>query len=163
MTQQWTMPAWLVLASAACLVLLVVLALAAIRWGMRATRSLAAREAESAALGRQVEEIRHRLAGERPVATREEGDFVITALGDEQPAPVVAPALFADIVLRESVVRSASLLHGLRRALSPQARDRIRSEVRREVKRSRRQRRTQQKAAHRAGRSRDRLRTVRTP
>lgn len=64
--------------------------------------------------------------------------------------------LFADIVARETVVRAGGLVHGLRRALDPETRNRIRFEMRREVKRSRRQRRADLKAAMRDLRDRDR-------
>ena len=47
---------------------------------------------------------------------------------------------------KETVVQTASLLHGLRRALSPETRNRIWFEMRREVKRSRKQRRAELRA-----------------
>ena len=154
MTQQWTMPAWLVLATAVALVLLLVLALIGLRWRARTTRLLTQRAAESAALRSQVEGIERRLGGARPVQARDGRDYVVTVLGHEhdhvpvsEPAPVVAPAVFADIVLRETVVQSASLLHGLRRALSPEVRNRIRFEMGREVKRSRKERRAESREA----------------
>lgn len=154
MTQQWTMPAWLVLATVVVLVLLVVLALLGLRWRARTARLLTQRASESAALRAQVEGIECRLGDPRPVAARDDRDYVITLLGEErdqvpsrEPAPVVAPALFADIVLRETVMQSASLLHGLRRALSPEVRNRIRFEMGREVKRSRKERRAESREA----------------
>ena len=61
----------------------------------------------------------------------------------------VDSALFADLVLRETVVKAASLTHGLRRALAPEVRNRIRFEMGREVKRARKQRRADLKAARR--------------
>ena len=54
---------------------------------------------------------------------------------------------FADIVARESAIKAVGLAHGLRRALSPEARNRIRFEMQREVKRARKQRRADQRAA----------------
>ncbi len=79
-------------------------------------------------------------------------EFVITDLGREQPAPdpvpLDAPA-FADIVLKETVVKAASLAHGLRRGLAPATRNRIRFEMKQEVRRSRKQRRADLKAAQR--------------
>ncbi len=89
-------------------------------------------------------------------------DYVITHLGEpvEQPeidaVPVVAPGLFSDMVLRETVVQTASLFHGVRRALSPETRNRIRFEMRREVKRSRKQRRADLRAARREWEARQR-------
>ena len=66
---------------------------------------------------------------------------------------------FADVLLREGVVQSASLLHGLRRALSPEVRNRIRFEMRREVKRARKARRVEQREALRDWQARRRAAT----
>jgi hypothetical protein len=87
----------------------------------------------------------------RPPAATE---YVITGLGDEAPPGGVAPSrvdgpLFADIVLRETVVKAASLAHGVRRGLAPATRNRIRFEMKQEVRRSRKQRRADLKAAQR--------------
>lgn len=80
-------------------------------------------------------------------------DYVITAI-DQVPATTqqIAPAhiegrLFVDIVARESVVKAAGFAAGLRRALDPETRNRIRFEMRRELKRARKQRRSDVKAA----------------
>ena len=67
-----------------------------------------------------------------------------------------AAPVFADIVLRETVVQAASLVHGVRRALSPETRNRIRFEMRREVKRSRKQRRADLREARREWEARQR-------
>ena len=64
--------------------------------------------------------------------------------------------LFADIVARESVIKVAGLAAGLRRALAPEIRNRIRFEMRREVLRARKQRRAELKAALRDFRARER-------
>ena len=93
--------------------------------------------------------------------TRDDREFVITRLGDEpaadtgdraavervQPAPTVPARMFADLVLRESVVRGATLVAGVRRALAPETRNRIRFEYKREVKRSRKHRREETREA----------------
>ena len=68
-------------------------------------------------------------------------EFVITGSrpprrgGGAEPAGARGQpgALFADLVLRETVVKAASLAHGVRRALDPETRNRIRFEMRREV------------------------------
>ena len=75
---------------------------------------------------------------------------MITHLGEPEPghgdaqgrevARVDGP-LFADLVLRETVVRAAALGHGLRRALAAETRHRIRFEVRRQTRAARKQRR----------------------
>lgn len=71
--------------------------------------------------------------------------FVITRVGEPEepvePAPTVPAPVFADLLLKETVVQTASLFHGVRRALAPETRNRIRFHVRQEVKRSRKQRR----------------------
>lgn len=87
-------------------------------------------------------------------------DYRITRLGDTQPEPVepepveggeLEPRLdrgtFYDLLLRESVIRMASLGHGVRRVLDPATRNRIRFEVRRETKRARKQRRAETREA----------------
>lgn len=86
-------------------------------------------------------------------------EFVITELGpepDPTPAPPVEARLFADIALRETVVQAASLFHGLRRALSPESRNRIGFEMKREVRRSRKQRRADVREARREWEARQR-------
>jgi hypothetical protein len=89
----------------------------------------------------------------------------ITRVGEMEPVPsdepvvaasVVPDGRFADIVLRESVIRGASLVHGLRRALAPETVNRIRFEMRREVKRSRKQRRADLRTARREWEARQR-------
>ena len=52
-------------------------------------------------------------------------------------------------MLRETVVKAASLAHGVRRGLAPATRNRIRFEMKQEVRRSRRQRRADLKQAQR--------------
>ena len=119
-----------------------------------------ARERDRARI--EVAELRARLEQvERDQRTPEaatEADFVITGLGSEQPEPgeraasAGAPidgAAFADTVLRETVVKAASLAHGVRRGLAPATRNRIRFEMKQEVRRARRQRRADLKQAQR--------------
>ncbi len=72
------------------------------------------------------------------------------------PAPRIDQALFADLVLRETVVRAASLAHGVRRALAPEVRNRVRFEVKREIRRARKQRRADLKEARRDWEARQR-------
>ncbi len=78
------------------------------------------------------------------------------ALEPEQPAPQVSTALFADLVLRETVVKAGGLVHGVRRALAPETRNRIRFEMKREVKRARKQRRVDTREARREWATRQR-------
>lgn len=90
-------------------------------------------------------------------------EFVITQVGeteavDEPAEPVAAvPAsVFADLVLKETVVQTASLFHGLRRALAPETRNRIRFQMRQEVKRSRKQRKAELREVRREWAARQR-------
>lgn len=155
MTEQWSVPAWALVATT----------LAVLLWGMLAatvlvvvgrSRRRAAAELDALREGAErllarVEAVERRLAREQtPTDDRE---YVITHVGEDDhggETPTVAAPLFADIVLRESVVQAASLAHGLRRALAPEARHRIRFAMRREVKRARKQRRANVRAARRA-------------
>lgn len=157
MNQQWTAPAWAVVALVAG-VLVALLVLVVLVASTR--RALVRAQDGSLALAGRLDELEQRLAapaGTPPgvststvVADRE---YVITHLGEEpEPAvaaPVVPAPVFADLVLRESVVQAATLAAGLRRALSPETRHRIRFEMRREVKRARKQRRADLRAARR--------------
>jgi hypothetical protein len=110
----------------------------------------------------RLEALEQRLSRPEAPRTPVDAEFVITHLGTDQaqepasPAPGVGSALFADLVLRETVVKAASLAHGVRRALEPETRNRIRFEVRREVKRARKQRRAETRRARRKWEARER-------
>ena len=102
-------------------------------------------------------------AAPRPVVDDAPATFVITGMGAHGAPAAEGPdarpvdgRLFADIVARESVVMAASWTHGLRRALSPASRNRIRFEVRQETRRATRQRRAETKQALREFRARER-------
>jgi hypothetical protein len=111
---------------------------------------LAARS-EAEVLRERLDELERRL--DRPDSQAGDGDaadFVITDVGTQaasasSPGPPagtrIEGRLFADIVLRETVVKAAALAHGVRRATSPENRFRMRYEYSREVKRARKQRR----------------------
>lgn len=168
-SNDWSLPAWAVLTVAVLAALLLVLAVA-----------IAVSESRARARGRrEVAELRERLTGleqqltavqtsapeQTPAAesVRAPG-YTITSLGrPEQPdhtldqqRVTVAPAPAADALLREGVVQTASLLHGVRRALAPEARNRIAFEMKRELKRSRKARRAEVKEALREYRARHR-------
>ena len=159
MVEEWGAPGWALGSALAgtCLLLLAV-ALSAVLSARRARGELAALCARVAALE------------ERPTvaATPEDepepppAGFVITSVGAAEPPapahrpPAVPAPLFADLVLRESVVQAASWTAGLRRALSPEVRRRIRLEMRREVKRARKQRRADLREARRQWEARQR-------
>jgi hypothetical protein len=167
--QDVSVPVWAVAATAAGLLLVVAaLALVTVRSRRAVARRLDAAHAEAQALRVRIEEIQRRI--EEPPTVRAEQEFVITGL-ETQPlvhrdgystsdaaAETVPAPMFADIVLRESVVQAASLAAGLRRALAPEVRNRIRFEMRREVKRARKQRRADQRQARREWEARQRAR-----
>ncbi len=164
MTQHWIVPAGLGLLALLALTLALV-SLALVRVRSRTRRELAAARAETAALRADLDQIERFLASQVPRRPREPEEYTITRLGQAlppDPAGGTGPpatidrALFADLVLRETVVRAASLAHGVRRALSPESRNRIRFEVGREVKRSRKQRRADTRQAVREWEARQR-------
>ncbi len=156
MTQEWIL--WLLVG------LLTVatagLALALIRVRSRAAEFVRASDTsrhDAAELRGRVADLERRL--QPPTATEEPG-FVITDLPepgtrpDRSPAESAVPTriegrLFADLVLRETVVRTAGLAAGVRRALTPENRFRMRYEMSRATKRSRKLRRQELRAARR--------------
>ena len=170
--QDVSVPVWAITAVAGGLLLLgIALVVLTVRSRRRIAARLDAAHAEAETLRLQIEEIRRRL--EAPLAVRQDSEFVITQLGgfetgasapssttglasSTEAVPAVPAPVFADIVLRETVVQAASLAAGLRRALSPEVRNRIRFEMRREVKRARKQRRADQRAARREWEARQR-------
>jgi hypothetical protein len=169
---------------AACLVLAVVVV--GLSVALSRLRSLTAYDVAAlrAELGLRIEALegsRHGLAGARPARPANEGearparrpdeaawpaswesDYVITRIGDdaEVEAAVVVERpdarLFADLVLRETVVKAASVAYGVRRGLSPEHRNKMWFEMRREVRRARKQRRADLKEAQRAWKARER-------
>jgi hypothetical protein len=155
--QDWIVP---VVAAGLALVALA-LGIALLRARSRTDRELAASRAETAALRAQLDELERRVARPAP-ASRPEPEFVITNLGatadepEARPAPRVGGALFADLVLRETVVKAAGLAHGVRRALDPETRNRIRFEMKREVRRARKQRKADTREARREWEARQR-------
>jgi hypothetical protein len=103
------------------------------------------------------------VAFETTTTAAPEREFVITHVGEDEPEPDRAPVrvsltgpAFADAVVRETLVQTASLVHGVRRALAPETRNRIRFEMKRELKRSRKDRKAELKQALREHRARQR-------
>lgn len=147
-------------AAVAGVLALVALALgvALLRARSRTDRELDAARAETAEIKAQLEALEARISRPDPSRSAPEAEFVITGLGQPEvdPAPKIETTLFADIVLRETVVKAASLAHGVRRALDPETRHRIRYEMGREVKRARKQRRVDTRQARREWQARQR-------
>ena len=144
-----------------------VVALVALLVAVRAQRRAARAEAVAADLADRVALLGSPLTdAPRPVADEAAvSTFLITSMEDGSDdqrtgsVPIAQPIdgrLFADIVARETVVKAASWTHGLRRALSPETRNRIRFEVRRETRRAGRERRAEMKQALREFRARER-------
>lgn len=162
----------MVLAGAVALaVVLTVLALVAVRAASRRSRELgeALAQAETRAhdLAERLARLEQRASGPTAGSVEEAAEPVVhravvvdRSTGDPLPGEVVAERidgrLFADIVARETVVKAASWTHGVRRALAPEVRNRIRFEMRRELKRARKQRRADLKAALRDLQARER-------
>jgi len=149
---------WLLLSVTGVLALLVV-ALAALVLGLRsrvgALEQSAPRSPSSDANVLFNEPVGSTFASldEKPAAP----DFVITRIGEPvAEVPVVPATVFADIVAREAVVQAASLAAGLRRALDPETRNRIRFHMRQEVRRSRKQRKLELREVRREWAARQR-------
>ncbi|TIC85494.1 hypothetical protein [Nocardioides sp. GY 10127] len=165
MTGDWSMPAWAAVGALALVALLgVAVVLLAVGLGRVRAQARRAQDAVEALAVRLDDERTRRLAQEKADAAasaRAADPFLITDLGTqrEEPAPdapVVDAPLFADLVLREAAVQAGSLAAGLRRALAPETRYRIRAEVRREVRRARKQRKVETRLARRAWAARER-------
>lgn len=168
-----SMPGWALVATLSAVGVLVLISLVAVLLALRARRAARRRleeaEASEAELRERLEALEKRLTPPEQVGRRRrrdvaEREYVITSLGEDgEPAEVeqvvqrtlTAPA-FADAVFRETVVHGAALVHGVRRALSPEVRFKIRYEMHREVKRSRKDRKSEMREALREYRARQR-------
>jgi len=180
--QDWQDPTrWAVLAAGAValvlLALVVVLSAALVRSRRVTATAVGEVVAHAADLQLRLDGLERRVAdaGRRPgTGGAPAPEFVITDLGDVRVRASTGPdrpdgaddgagtpqrvrgALFADLVLRESVVKAGALAYGVRRALAPESRNRIRFEMGREVKRARKERRAELRAARRDVRARGR-------
>lgn len=176
--RELSVPIWAIATAAALVVLALGMLLLAVRRQRRATaHALEASEHEVALVRERLAALEQQAAPVERVAEREppavpEREYLITRLGeldelDEDPGPEtertpVRPAVslpapvFADLLLRESAIRTASLASGVRRALAPEMLNRVRFEMRREVKRARKQRRLDLKQAKREWEQRQR-------
>jgi hypothetical protein len=123
----------------------VLVVLARDRSHARAEAALARAEAEE--LRARVEELAGTLEQLRVDRERERA-YLITDAG-ERPEPNVPDQVVLSATVGEPLVKVVAFGHGLRRALAPESRDRIRSAVRREVRRQRKQRRREMKEAWR--------------
>ena len=142
---------WLALAGLAIVALGLLVALARLR--ARTAADIAAARHEAEALRERLEVLEQERRTPAPPERADTREYRITGLGDAEPDDAEPAQLertvFADLLLREGVIRLGSLGHGVRRALSAETRNRIRFEMKREVKRSRKQRRAEQREAYR--------------
>lgn len=153
----WTTSTWAVAAALVLAVVLVVVLATALGRQRRVNRELLeTAAAERAALSERLTALETPRPG--PSAGREVEEFVITDVGQPVAAPTdragddvvaarIGGRLFADVVLRETVVKAASWTHGVRHALSAENRNRVRFEVRRETKRATRRHKADVKKA----------------
>jgi len=160
MTTEWSVPAWAAALTVGVLVLLLLAAvLVALRSRVGDRRRVAAAESATVELRERLDALEARVATTTSGRTaagrgvvRTEQEFVITSLGKERAdasgsVPALPAPAFADAVLRDTVVHAAALVHGVRRALSPEVRNRIRFEMKRELKRTRKERKTEVREA----------------
>ena len=150
--------------SAAALLAGVVVARSSRRARARLEDELAASREELQAVQKRLDGLARRVEPARSARSTDE-EFVITTAGlpeprrDDHPdhhdsvAPSAVPdrqltaGEFTSVALGESLVTLASLAYGVRRALSPENRNRIAFEMRREVRRARKQRKADLKEA----------------
>lgn len=153
---------WLLAALAAVLALAVVLLLVLRARDHRDAAAERERTHEQTRrLSEQLAALERRMDDESRPVRGDDTEHVITRLGedgtDDRHVPQrIEGRLFADIVARETVVLAASWTHGVRRALAPETRNRIRFHMRQETKRARKERRAEMKEALRVYRARQR-------
>jgi hypothetical protein len=119
--------------------------------------SLAAAQAETAELRTRLDALTVQL--ERQAASMIRVDdpaYVITDAGAPRREPSVSDSVVLSATVGEPLVKVVAFGHGLRRALAPESRNRIRFEMRREVRRARKQRRRETKEAWRRMQAEDR-------
>jgi len=149
---------WLALAGLAMVVLGLLVALARLR--ARTAAEIAAARDEAVVLRERLDRLEQGRRTPTPPERADTREYRITGLGDLDPDTAdpaqLERAAFADLLLRESVIRLGSAGHGVRRALSAESRNRIRFEMKREVKRARRRRRAEQREAYREWQARRR-------
>ena len=138
-------PVW----TAAALVVLLALGavlLIALRGRAESRREVARAHAETAELRSRLEALSRQLeaTSSELVETREA--YVITDAGTERPGTDVPDQVVLSATLGEPLVKVVAFGHGLRRALSPESRNRIWFEMRREVRAARKRRRRATKA-----------------
>jgi hypothetical protein len=134
-----------------CTVVVLLLLAVLVRSRAQTRRALDAAVAETAELRRRLdalsEQLERSLAADR--ARMADSAYVITDAGEHRPEPTVPDRVVLSATVGEPLVKAVAFGHGLRRALSPESRNRIWFEMRREVRRARKQRRREMKEAWR--------------
>ena len=147
--------ATIIAAAAAALVIVVVIVFAVVlRRQQRHHREelaqvLEASRAETAGLNRRIDDLVASQESLRARATS--AGLLITDAGE--PVTQVEDRVVVSATLGAPLVKAAATAHGLRRALSPETRNRIFFEMRREVRRARKQRKREMRAAWRDART----------
>ncbi len=144
---------------ALCAVLVVVLA-----DRRRAMCALETSRADVEALRDRVERLSEDIAAARvaeaAVPVVPQAEYLITTAGspgdDAKGLPAVPDRAVLSVTLGEPLVKAMAFGYGVRKALSPESRNRITFEMRREVKRARKERRRAAKRSARATAARDR-------
>ncbi len=116
----------------------------------RKYQALASEQSDQiAVLTQELTTLTHRL--DRAEEAERSGDdaVLITEVGSDPPEPTISNRLVLSATVGEPLVKSLAFAHGLRAALSPESRNRIRFEMKRETRRARKQRRQDMKAAYR--------------
>jgi hypothetical protein len=136
---------------AAVLLVLAGLLVVLLRSRAESRRDLALAVAETAELRSRLDALTEQLerAAARDVERAGDSAYVITDAGEPRPEANVPDRVVLSATVGEPLVKVVSFGHGLRRALSPESRNRIWFEVRREVRRARKQRRREMKEAWR--------------
>lgn len=119
--------------------------------------ALSAAQAETAELRSRLDALTDQLERQSASMIRvDDPAYVITDAGASRHEPTVADRVVLSTTVGEPLVKVVALGHGLRRALSGEARNRIWFEMRREVRRARKQRRREMKDAWRRMQAEDR-------
>jgi hypothetical protein len=113
-------------------------------------------QAETAELRSRLDALTEKLERQSASMIRvDDPAYVITDAG-ERPEPNVGDAVVLTATVGEPLVKVVAFGHGVRRALSPESRNKIWFEMRREVRRARKQRRREMKDAWRRMQAEDR-------
>lgn len=147
-------PGWIAAAAVVLLAVGVVLVLT-VRGRAESRRELARAHAETAELRERLDALSQLLERTSTELLETRDAYLITDAGT--PAvPNVSDRVVLSATLGEPMVKAVAFGHGLRRALSPESRNRIWFEMRREVRASRRRRRQELKAFLRQARAAER-------